>query len=139
MGKPLNNTPIYIDINSQYGVGNTDELLADEQAVLNALINILYTTRGERIFNPFLGTDVTKLLYEPVDPATAYLLELEIMHAVAQEPRCTLIRGETRVYDDQFGQAYEAIIAVRIEGLNKNTIFPLVLKRAGQGASDANQ
>ena len=138
MGKLLRNKPIYIDINSQYGIGNTQELLADELAVLNSIINIMYTLRGERIFNPFIGTDVTKLLFDPVDSGTAYLLELEIMHAVAQERRCSLIRGSTRVYADQFGQFYEATIAVRIDGLDKDSLFPLTLRRAQQGASDAS-
>lgn len=137
MSKFVNNKPIYTDINSQYGVGNTEELLDDELAVLNSLINIMYTSRGERIFNPFIGTDITKLLFDPVDSSTAYLLELEIMHAVAQEPRCVLVRGATRVISDQLNQSYESVIAVRIVGLNRDSVFPITMNRIQQGASNA--
>lgn len=122
-------TALYIDINSQFGIANNVVLLEDELAVLNSLINILNTARGERVFQPALGTDLIRLLYEPIDENTAFLIELELAHAAAFEPRCQISRGATRVVPDYENECYMAEIAVYIEGINKEVVFPLVLKR----------
>ena len=54
----------------------TEDVLitTDEDAVKRALYNIVMTRKGERFFKPDLGSNVTDLLFEPLDAATASLL-----------------------------------------------------------------
>ena len=120
----------YSDINSTYGEGSNEVLLEDELAILNSLLNIMNTTRGERVFQPNIGTDLTYLLFEPISDRTAFLIELELAHAAAFEPRCQLARDKTWVVPDYDNQCYNAQIVLYIEGLNKEATFPLVLKQA---------
>jgi hypothetical protein len=121
---------LYLDINSQYdGRTSTAVLLEDELAVLNSLMNIMNTTRGERVFQPSIGTDLVRLLFEPISDNTAFLIELEIAHAAAFEPRCSLSRGSTQVIPDYQNECYRVDIAVQIMGMDSETVFPLVLKR----------
>ena len=51
----------------------TDDLVVskDAAAIKQAIVNILLTNRGERLFNSRFGSDIRKYLFEPLDYATA--------------------------------------------------------------------
>mgnify|MGYP003338132829 CR=1 FL=1 len=42
--------------------------LTDEDAVKQAIKNIVLTAIGERLFNPFIGSNVYRSLFEPASP-----------------------------------------------------------------------
>jgi len=74
--------PIKKDINKVIG----------EYAIINSIKNLLLTNYYERPFQPFLGSNVRKLLFEPLDAIVARTLEIEIKTVLQNfEPRVQVI------------------------------------------------
>lgn len=68
----------------------TDDLMVtkDQAAIKQAIISLLLTERGERLFQPELGAGLRRFLFEPLDYATAALIQSTIRDVLAQyEPR----------------------------------------------------
>jgi phage baseplate assembly protein W len=64
----------------------------DEMAVINALKNLILTNHYERPFQPDLGSNVRKLLFENLDIITAAALEKEIEQTITNfEPRVQIL------------------------------------------------
>lgn len=65
----------------------------DEIAVINSVKNLILTKHYERPFQPEIGSNVTKLLFENMDTITAASLEREINQTISNyEPRATVYR-----------------------------------------------
>lgn len=65
--------------------------LSDERAIIQSIKTILLTKHYERPFNPDFGSNITKLLFEPLDPITAVSLKREIEQTLKNyEPRVVL-------------------------------------------------
>lgn len=65
--------------------------LSDERAIIQSIKTLLLTKHYERPFNPDLGSNINKLLFEPLDPITAVSLKREIEQTVKNyEPRVSL-------------------------------------------------
>lgn len=74
--------PIKKDVNKVIG----------EYAIINSIKNLLLTNYYERPFQPFLGSNVRKLLFEPLDAIVARTLEIEIKTVLQNfEPRVQVI------------------------------------------------
>jgi phage baseplate assembly protein W len=66
-------------------------LLKGEMAVINSLKNLILTSHYERPFQPDLGSNVRKMLFENLDIVTATALEREIEQVIKNyEPRVKL-------------------------------------------------
>jgi phage baseplate assembly protein W len=64
----------------------------DEMAVINALKNLILTNHYERPFQPDIGSNVRKLLFENLDIVTAAALEKEITQTINNfEPRVSVL------------------------------------------------
>ena len=75
--------PIKKDVNKLYG----------ERAIINSMKNLLLTNHYERPFQPYLGSNVKKLLFEPLDDITARILETEIRTVLKNfEPRVDVLQ-----------------------------------------------
>lgn len=62
------------------------------EAVKQAIRNLLLTNRGERLFQPDLGSDIRALLFENVTPQVLVLARQQIQKALqSYEPRAELI------------------------------------------------
>lgn len=73
--------PVKKDINK-----HTDEL-----AVINSIKNLLLTNHYERLFQPFLGSNINKLLFENMDIITTSVLQKEIEQTINNfEPRAKI-------------------------------------------------
>ena len=60
----------------------------DEMAVINSVKNLILTNHYERPFQPDLGSNIQKLLFENMDSITASVLEREITQVIQNfEPR----------------------------------------------------
>ena len=67
----------------------------NENSVKEAIKNILLTNRGERLFQPLVGSDIQSMLFENATPVTAILIKDRIESALqAYEPRCGIIDVE---------------------------------------------
>jgi phage baseplate assembly protein W len=63
----------------------------DDQAVIASVRNLLLTNFYERPFQPNLGSNIEKLLFEPVNDLTSNILENEIRNVINNhEPRVSI-------------------------------------------------
>lgn len=63
----------------------------DEMAVINSIKNLMMTNHYERPFQPDLGSNVRRLLFENLDKITAISMEREIRQVVENyEPRARI-------------------------------------------------
>ena len=76
--------------------------LRDLDAVTNSVKNLLQTNYGERPFQLEVGSNITSLLFEPVDEFTAAALKEEISLCLARyEPRITNVTVLTAALPEQ--------------------------------------
>ena len=88
------NSVYYKDIDTLFGahpVTRKLNTLTNNQAVARAVKNLILTNKGERPYQPFLGSDVTYMLFELNDGT----VELELKEAIElciqnYEPRAEL-------------------------------------------------
>jgi len=68
---------------------NTDDVLVakDETAIKIALQNLVMTQRGERPFQPQIGSRIPELLFDMLDYATAATISDEIRDLITQYER----------------------------------------------------
>ena len=64
----------------------------DEDAIADSIKNLIMTNRGERLFQPNIGCDIRKLLFENIGPEVIIIAK-EHIRIVLQtyEPRASLI------------------------------------------------
>ena len=74
-------------------VTNDLPVLRNERAISRSVRNLVQTIPGERFFNPVLGSQVRRLLFDFIDVATADSIEDEIL--------TTISNFETRVSNVQ--------------------------------------
>ena len=76
----------------------------DDAAIKQAVINLLLTTKGERPFQPDLGSNLRNLLFENLDVATAAEIGDDIRQTLDQyEPRITVTGLEVDANFDDNG------------------------------------
>ncbi len=64
----------------------------DEESIKESIKNLILTDTGERLFQPNIGCDVRRLLFENFSPQTKFAIENSIRTTITQyEPRCILI------------------------------------------------
>jgi uncharacterized protein len=104
---PLQNRQtLYTDFHKDLSVNpisNDLALKVNEQAINESLRNLILTDRGERLFQPNLGSDVRATLFENNTPATIRVLKERVKDVINNyEPRITLIDVEISTnYDDE--------------------------------------
>tara|TARA_B100000902_G_scaffold369734_1_gene394227 strand:+ start:349 stop:741 length:393 start_codon:yes stop_codon:yes gene_type:complete len=72
----------------------TDDLLSvkDKAAIKQSIMNLLLTQKRERLFNPDLGSAITQMLFEPLDYASAAIIQVEIANVLNDyEPRIQVL------------------------------------------------
>lgn len=87
----------------------------NEEAVKKALRNLLLTSKGERLYQPDVGADLNKILFEPISSMTTELLRERISEALAQEPRINEI--QTVVIPNELNNSYE--VGIILEVINR--------------------
>ncbi len=95
----------------------TNDLIAltNSTAISRSVRNIVFTSRGEKFFNPEFGSGVNRLLFENIDELTAASLRDEIASSIVNfEPRVTLLDVIVDpLYDEN---AFNATISYKIIG-----------------------
>lgn len=100
----------------------------DDQAVKNAVRNLVLTNFYEAPFAPFRGSNVRGLLFELADQYTAASIRKEIERVINQyEPRVNAIR--VTVTDNSDLNAYNITIEFNIISLNLDTSVNFYLER----------
>ena len=100
----------------------------NEYAVNEALKNLLLTGKGERFFNADFGTDIRKLLFEPMNPIIMDMLNTLIRDAVtAFEPRVSIDSVQVDGTPDE--NSIVITVIYNLATLQKRIVFSTVIER----------
>lgn len=74
----------------------------NENAVKRSIRNLILTNRYERPFQPEIGSDINKILFEPMNTTTGSVLRQYIKSTIENyEPRCQLIDVMVVAYEER--------------------------------------
>ena len=103
----------FVDLDLNFNVHPTTKDInkfKNENAIINSVKNLVLTNHYERPFQPDLGSNLKRLLFEPVDNATAALLEREITETIENfEPRVQLRDVTASGFPDENGYKVEIV------------------------------
>ena len=97
----------------------TSDLIAlkNTNAITRSVRNIIFTYPGEKPFDPEFGSQVSRMLFENIDPLNAIKIKREIRYSIDRyEPRVLLTKVE--VTPDYDGNAFNVLIAYNIVGID---------------------
>ena len=91
-------------------------IVRNDNAIKQAIKNLILTTPGEKPFQPTVGSKVMDMLFEPLDPFTADAVKDEIINTVNQyEPRVELTKVDVTAIPE--GNKLNITLEYRIVGL----------------------
>jgi phage baseplate assembly protein W len=103
-------------------------VLTNEKAVAQSLKNLLLTERGEIPFNPYVGSGIRTLLFEPASEVVTITLKEKIHSTIKNyEPRITL-KG-INIKDDPDTNSYIVEISYTITVSNNTYTASISLDR----------
>lgn len=100
----------------------------DETAVGRSIRNLIFTNRGERLYQPRIGSDIQQMLFEPMSSASAELISTYIQQTIREhEPRAIVTSVLVEPYYDQ----NQYIVTITYMVINKSdpTTINLTLER----------
>jgi len=107
----IKNQRSFTDLDLNFNVHPTQKDInkfKDEMAVINSVKNLVMTNHYERPFQPELGSNLKRLLFEQVDNTTAALLEREITETIQNFERRVDVRDVTATgFPDENGYKVE--------------------------------
>lgn len=81
----------------------------NENAIIASIKNLLLTNKGERLYQPTIGGDINRLLFEPMSSSVSELLSTTIQQTIGSfEPRAKVTNVE--VIEDEERNAYYVTI-----------------------------
>ena len=117
------NTRTYRDLDLNFNIHPVKKdinKLSGEMAVVGAIKNLLMTNHYERPFQPEIGSNVKRMLFEPADTITAAQMEREIRECLVNfDSRVSIKASNVTPKPDE--NAYE----VRLEFYIANRTEPL--------------
>ena len=95
-------------------------VLKNSNAIARSIRNLIFTNRGDKPFNPFLGSRVNQMLFDPMDQISSVSLRSEIERTINSfEPRVNLNKVTvTPNYDEN---QYDIVIKYQIIGIDVDT------------------
>jgi phage baseplate assembly protein W len=95
----------------------TSDLIAlkNENAIARSIRNIVFTIPGEKFFNPNLGSNISRSLFENIDDISASVISDEIKQSLENyEPRINLIG--VQCFPDYDNNSFDVKIVYEIIG-----------------------
>jgi len=100
----------------------------DEMAVSRSIRNLILTDRGERLYQPRIGSDLRQMLFEPMGSSTSELISKYIQDTIREyEPRAIVMSVSVVPYYDQ--NQYVVTIAYMVINKAEPTTINLTLER----------
>ena len=91
--------------------------LKNEAAIARSIGNIVFTSPGEKIFNPEFGSEISKVLFENIDEISAISIKDEIETSIRNyEPRVNL--EEVDIEPNYDNNQFDVRINYRIVGID---------------------
>jgi phage baseplate assembly protein W len=105
----------------KHPVTNDLVTVKDKAAIVQSITALLLTRKGERPFQPDLGSDIQNLLFEPLDYGSSALLSTTIAEVLSNyEPRISVSR--IRAIPDYNNNGYQVEVEFEIVGRNDTPI-----------------
>lgn len=102
--------------------------VVNEQSIKQALTSLILTNKGERFYDPSIGSTVKASLFEPADVMTADAIRESIADAIKyHEPRVNLIGVE--IEDDPDNDRYKVNVFFNLINIPDVLQLDLILKR----------
>jgi len=122
----------FVDLNPKFEkhpISGDIPTIKNEDAIKQAVKNIVLTVRGEKLFRPFFGASVNSALFENFDSTIVDDMALNIEDALnAHEPRVEVI--DVEVLEDIDDNQIEITVNYKIVGIPLNQqSLNLVLER----------
>ena len=93
-------------------------IIEDVADVFQAIYTLFGTKRGERLFRPTYGANLSRYLFEPCDEITARSMMYDIANAIKEEPRVTLNTSESEVVPDPVNRQFYIVLKFQINGFS---------------------
>ena len=91
--------------------------LKNEAAIARSLRNIVFTSPGEKFFNPDFGSNISKVLFENIDEISAIQIKEEIELSIKNfEPRVRLT--EVEINPNYDNNQFDVTINYKITGID---------------------
>lgn len=92
--------------------------IKNETAISRSIRNLILTQKGERFFNPNLGSNISNLLFESMSPIITDQIRDEILSTVrTYEPRVELGDDGVVITPDYEGNSYNITIKYKVIGI----------------------
>jgi phage baseplate assembly protein W len=109
-------------------ITNSIAKITNEDSIKQSLRNLILTNIGERVFEPMVGSNVYRSLFEPSDAITADNIIYYIKNCVKQnEPRVVL--NDVFVFPNPDGNSFLVTIVFSIINNTKQLSLDLILRR----------
>jgi phage baseplate assembly protein W len=122
---------IYSDIPMNLDLNPVTGLLArvtNEDAVKMALRNLILTSMGESLYEPFFGSKVKSALHGPANAMTADIIKTTIKNAIdANEPRVEQVDINVSLSSD--GYTFIVKIYYKVINIQETQTLEVTLKR----------
>lgn len=121
----MSSSRIFTDLDlafTKHPVTKDVALKTKEKAIIQSIKNLILTNYNERLFNPKLGSNINRMLFEPVDGISASILNKEIQTVITNfEPRVSV--EEVQVIPNDREDGYEITLKFYVI----NSIKPLTI------------
>ena len=113
----------------QFSSDTSDLFLStNEDSVKQSIINLLLTNPGEKLFNPTLGSEINKILFENITPQTTASLIKLIRNTIENfEPRAQLLDVIASPLEEE--NAYSITIVFSVINKTEPITLDLLLNR----------
>lgn len=121
---------LYKDLDLTFGVTATNDVAKrlDVNAVKQSIKNLLFIRKGEKLFRPEIGTDLYRILFEPMDFLTIDLLRDVILETIEKyEPRARI--EDIEIIPDFDNNSYDVTLYFFVIGILLPVTFNLTLQR----------
>jgi phage baseplate assembly protein W len=122
---------VYSDFTTSFDIHPSKlDVMVDtnEEAVKRSIRNLLLTDRGERLFNPTLGSDIRSLLFENFSPQTESTLRDYIETTINNyEPRANLVDVVITPFIE--ANAYSVTIVFSVINKSEPIVLDILLNR----------
>ncbi len=105
---------------------NDINIITNEQAILESIMNIIATEPGERVMYPDFGCSLRKYLFEPIDEITSGYIRKEIFTSVEKyEPRIERLEVIVEPNEDENSYNINIIFQMKVLKTQKSISFSL--------------
>lgn len=126
-----NRRELYADFHKDLTLNPVNSDLArriNEEAVKESIKNLLLTNRGERLFNPNLGSNLRNIIFENLTPDVVVIIKETVRETIENyEPRCNLI--EVNVTSSIDGNEVTITVVFNVINIEKPITLNVTLSR----------